>query len=92
MNELEAALAAKRNKSGELVNRAEADYASMGEQISEAEANIAQNNNIIEQCKKAIEVARENNRQQRDFIALTKRKRKVVARARFDLQQIDEGN
>lgn len=92
MNELEAALAAKRNHSGELANRAEADYATMGEQIAEAEANIAQNNNIIEQCRKAIEVARASNREQRDFIAITKRKRRVVARAHFDLQQIDEGN
>lgn len=67
-----------------------AHYASVSEQIEEGRLAITQAQNTIRAYQNGILEQREFIRQERARLAKATRRKRIFARARFDLEQVDE--
>lgn len=70
--------------------QAAAHYASVLEQIKELEADNIADAAVIEQLRDAIKARQEAIRQRKSTIAKKKKRKNIFARARFQLEQVDE--
>jgi hypothetical protein len=89
MNDLSNAT--KNINSDAALERATADYATVGDLIKEAEASIRNDDKIIEEARETIKAAQDHKRMSRDYIRLQTARRRVFANAKHRLQMIDEG-
>lgn len=89
MNELSSAT--KNINSNAALERASADYSTVGDLIREAEASIRNDQEAIAEAQEAIRAHRDHIRSNKDYIRLQKARRRVFANARNRLQMIDEG-
>ncbi len=89
MNELANATA--NVNSDAALERAKADYTTVGDLIKEAEASIKNDEEAIAEAQEAIRAHRDHIRSNKEYIRLQKARRRVFANARNRLQMIDEG-
>lgn len=91
MNDLATEVDKLNTTQTSVIERVKVDYDTLEEQVRKAHEHIGHNDNIIENAQRAISQARQNNREQKDFIRITKRRQRVMARTTFDLEQINRG-
>lgn len=89
MNELANATA--NVNSNAALERAKADYATVGDLIKEAEASIKNDEMAISEAQEAIRAHREHIRMNKDYIRLQRARRRVFSNAKHRLEQIDQG-
>ncbi len=70
--------------------QAAAHYASVSEQIDEIHLDIAQRKAKIVAMQDAIKAERNSIRDAEFSVAKLKKRKRIFARARFDLEQVDE--
>jgi hypothetical protein len=74
------------------LEQAQSNYTTVGEQIAEREDSINAKQRIINEAQETIRRCRESILLDRSEIRKMKARRKVFARARFALEQIDENS
>lgn len=85
-----SAVARKSPNPSIAVEQTAAHYASVSEQIDECTTAIAQAQNNIRAMQHAIGEQREMIRRQTALRSKLRTKKRIFARARFELQQVDE--
>lgn len=91
MNEISEAVGAINTSPTTMIERSKVDYETLAEQIAKAEAHIEHNDQIIDNAQQMIAQARQNTREQRAFITVSKRRQKVMRRTAHDLENINLG-
>jgi hypothetical protein len=74
------------------LEQAQSNYTTVGEQIDEREDSINAKQRIIDEAQETIRRCRESIALDRAEIRKMKARRKVFARAHFQLEQIDENS
>jgi GTP-dependent phosphoenolpyruvate carboxykinase len=91
MTELTDAIGAVNTSPVSVIERATADYQTLAEQIAKAEAHIEHNDSIVANAQQMIAQARQNTREQREFISVSKKRQRVMRRTAHDLENINLG-
>jgi hypothetical protein len=91
MTELTDAIGAVNTSPTTVIERARVDYETLAEQIAKAQAHIEHNDSIVANAQQMIAQARQNTREQREFISVSKKRQRVMRRTAHDLENINMG-
>jgi hypothetical protein len=91
MNDIQEAIGQINTTPTTVIERARVDYETLSDQIAKAEAHIEHNDSIVENARRAISQAHQNNREQREFIRISKKRQRVMRRTAHDLENINLG-
>jgi hypothetical protein len=91
MTELTDAIGAVNTSPTTVIERARVDYENLAEQIAKAEAHIEHNASIVANAQQMIAQARQNTKEQRDFIRVSKKRQKIMRWTAYSLENVNRG-
>jgi hypothetical protein len=91
MTELTEAVGAVNTSPTTVIERARVDYETLAEQIAKAEAHIEHNDQIVINAQQMIAQARQNTKEQRDFIRVSKKRQKIMRWTAYSLENVNRG-
>jgi hypothetical protein len=91
MTELTDAIGAVNTSPNTVIERVAVDYESLEEQIQKAQAHIEHNDQIVLNAQQMITQARQNTKDQKAFIAISRKRQRVMAHTRYRLESINKG-
>jgi hypothetical protein len=91
MTELTDAIGAVNTSPNTVIERVAVDYESLEEQIQKAQAHIEHNDSIVANAQQMIAQARQNTKDQKAFITISRKRQRVMAHTRYRLESINKG-
>jgi hypothetical protein len=91
MTELTDAIGAVNTSPNTVIERVAVDYESLEEQIQKAQAHIEHNDQIVLNAQQMIAQARQNTKDQKAFITISRKRQRVMSYTRYRLESINKG-